>query len=68
MSEDAGDVETTLERFSRKGRRVMIVIALILVVVAGGGLYIALTYGPLYAVAYVVVASGLVGFVFPRLI
>lgn len=60
--------ESSLERFSRKGRRVMLVIALILLIVAGGGLYIALTVGPLQAVAYVVGMSALTGFVFPRLI
>lgn len=60
--------ESALERFSRKGRRVLIVLAVIVLIVAGGGLWIALTYGPLQAVAYVVVASGLVGFLFPRLV
>jgi hypothetical protein len=60
--------ESALERFSRKGRRVLAVTALIVVVVAGGGLAIALQVGPLPAVAFVVVASALVGFVFPRLV
>ena len=60
--------ESALERFSRKGRRVLFVIALILLVVAGGGLYIALTVGPLQAVAYVLGMSALTGFVFPRLV
>ncbi len=60
--------ESALERFSRKGRRVMIVLALLLVVIAGGGIWIALAYEPLRAVAYVVVASVLAGALFPRMI
>lgn len=60
--------ESALERFSRKGRRVLIVVAVILALVAGGGLYIALTIGPLQAVAYVVGMSALTGFLFPRLV
>ena len=60
--------ESSLERFSRKGRRVLIVVGIILLLVAGGGLYIALTIGPLQAVAYVVVMSALTGFLFPRLV
>ena len=60
--------ESSLERFSRKGRRVMIVLALILVVIAGGGIWIAVAFEPLLAVAYVVVGSALAGALFPRLI
>jgi len=60
--------ESTLERFSRKGRRVMIVIGVILLLVAGGGLFIALRFGPLQAVGYVVLMSALTGFLFPRLV
>lgn len=60
--------ESSLERFTRKGRRVLIVLGLVLLIVAGGGLYIALAIGPLQAVAYVLVMSALTGFLFPRLV
>ncbi|SFS12314.1 hypothetical protein SAMN05216559_4068 [Halomicrobium zhouii] len=60
--------ESTLERFSRKGRRVLFVVIGIFLLVAGGGLYIALQVGPLQAVVYVLGMSALTGFLFPRLV
>lgn len=46
----------------------MIVLALIVLVIAGGGLWIAFSLGPLQAVAYVVLTSALAGFLFPRFV
>lgn len=60
--------ESALERFSRKGRRVTFVLLAVLVLVAGGGVAIALEVGPLEAVAYVVALTALAGFLFPRLV
>lgn len=67
MSENESE-ESALEEFSRTGRRILIVMGLLVLVVAGGGLVVGMTVGPLEAVAYVVLMSALVGFIFPRLI
>ncbi|WP_225332884.1 hypothetical protein [Halomicrobium urmianum] len=60
--------ESALERFSRKGRRVLIVVFLLAALVVGGGLWVAFNAGPLEATAYVILSSMLVGFIFPRLV
>jgi len=60
--------ESTLERFSRKGRRVLFVIIGIFLLVAGGGLYIAPAGRAAAGRRLRRGMSALTGFLFPRLV